>query len=130
MNLSKTFTGQRSCDENLRRPIAICFLAILLFPLAGVAQPRFGEIDGQRKREIARLFEKFDRADSPGYAVGIVRNGNLIFARGFGSANLDYHAPITTQTAFNVASLSKQFTAACIAILIRRGRISLEDELA
>jgi CubicO group peptidase (beta-lactamase class C family) len=78
---------------------------------------------------INRLFAAWDRRDAPGYAVGIIRGDRLVYARGFGSADLDYQVPITSRTTFNVASLSKQFTAACIAILVRRGQVSLDDEV-
>lgn len=67
--------------------------------------------------------------DSPGYAVGIVHRGELVYFRGYGSADLDHGIPITAATAFNVASLSKQFTAASVGILVRRGLVSLEDEV-
>jgi CubicO group peptidase (beta-lactamase class C family) len=107
----------------------IFYLLLLWFPLSSVAQNKLSEVNGQRTRSIGEIFKQFDRLDAPGYAVGIVKNGKLVYARGFGSANLDYNVPITRQTVFNVASLSKQFTAACIGILIQRGQLSLEDEL-
>jgi CubicO group peptidase (beta-lactamase class C family) len=75
------------------------------------------------------LFAPYDRLDRPGYAVGIVQRGRLVYARGFGGANLDYEIPITKASVFNVASLAKQFTAACIGILVVRGRLSLDDEV-
>ena len=109
--------------------IAVFLLLLTLFPLSCAAQDGLGEASGQRNRAIADVFKQFDHATSPGYAVGVIKNGQLVYARGFGSANLDYQVPITRQTVFNVASLSKQFTAACVAILIQRGKLSLEDEL-
>lgn len=82
-----------------------------------------------RDKEITRidaLFAAFDRNGSPGYAVGVVRNGRLVYARGYGRADLDNNVPITPRTAFHLASLSKQFTAAAIALLIRDGKLSLD----
>jgi CubicO group peptidase (beta-lactamase class C family) len=109
----------------------IIYLSLLLwFALPSVAQNELGEVNGRRAQAINDVFRNFNRAEAPGYAVGIVKNGKLVFARGFGSANLDYNILISKQTVFSVASLSKQFTAACIGILIRRGQLSLEDELA
>ncbi|HYC59773.1 MAG TPA: serine hydrolase domain-containing protein [Thermoanaerobaculia bacterium] len=64
---------------------------------------------------------------APGYAVGVVQKGQLVYARGYGLANLDDATPITRKSVFNIASLSKQFTAAAIAILIRDGKLSLEQ---
>src|SRR5688572_8667222 len=83
--------------------------------------------DTARLARTDRLFEQYDRNNAPGYAVGIIQDGRLVYARGFGIANLDYEARITPTTVFNVASLSKQFTAACVGILIQRGRLSLDD---
>jgi CubicO group peptidase (beta-lactamase class C family) len=82
------------------------------------ADPRFAQVDS--------LFAAFDRDDAPGYAVGIVRDGRLAYARGFGMADLDHGVRIAPTSVFNVASLSKQFTAACAAILVRRGLVDLD----
>src|SRR5262249_25000666 len=58
------------------------------------------------------LFAKWNRPDSPGCAVGIVHRGQLIYSKGFGSANLEYGVPNTPQTVFEVASFSKSLTCA------------------
>lgn len=82
------------------------------------------------KLKIDSLFKAFDHTDSPGYAIGISKNGETIYKRGYGSANLDYNIPISTESSFSIASVSKQFTAACIALLILEGEISLETPAA
>lgn len=66
---------------------------------------------------------------APGYAIGIFRRGTPLFSRGYGLANLDYNLPNTPATVFNIASLSKQFTAACLALLVQQGKLSLDDEV-
>ncbi len=78
-----------------------------------------------RKSEVDRHFSQFE-GRQPGYAVGIVEDGDLVHARGFGSANLEHDIPIDPTTAFNIASLSKQFTAAALGILIQRGQVLLD----
>ncbi len=107
--------------------------------IGALAGATLGEARAQRPKPLPLLAEtpalaaKIDRVfadcapSRPGYAVGVVQHGALVYAKGFGSANLDYGLPITPRSAFNVASLSKQFTAACAAILIHRGSLSLED---
>src|SRR5687767_5495157 len=90
---------------------------------------RIAGVDSARLARVDALFAPYDSVDRPGYAVGIVQRGELVYARGFGRANLDYSIPITRASVFNVASLSKQFTAAAIGILIVRGRLSMEDEV-
>ena len=79
---------------------------------------------------IDAIFAPFDRDGSPGYALGVVRDGQLVFAKGYGRANLDYNLPITPQTSFHLASLSKQFTAAAVALLILDGKLTLETPVA
>ncbi len=78
-------------------------------------------------QHVDAVFAEFDHPNTPGYAIGVVQGGELVYTRGFGSANLDYGIPITGHSVFNVASLSKQFTAAALALLIQEGRVSLED---
>jgi CubicO group peptidase (beta-lactamase class C family) len=62
--------------------------------------------------------------------VAVLREGRPAYWRGYGMANLDELAPVTPETAFNVASLSKQFTAACLALLILDGKVRLDDTAA
>jgi len=78
---------------------------------------------------IESIFEASTGLDSPGYAVGIIEGGELRYARGFGSANLDHGIPISASSVFNVASLSKQFTAAALGILVVRGQVDLEGDV-
>ena len=78
---------------------------------------------------IDSIFSNWDTPDSPGGTVGIIKEGNLIFAKGYGSANLDYNIPNESQTVFRIGSTSKQFTAACVVLLSQRGKLSLDDKL-
>ena len=80
-------------------------------------------------KKIDHLFEDGRRANSPGYAVGIIRNDSLIFSKGYGLANLEYDLPITPSTIFHMASVSKQFTAYSIVLLARQGRLRLDDDI-
>jgi len=80
-------------------------------------------------QQVDGLFERWDRADSPGIAVGVYRNGQLEYGRGFGCAHLEQRRPIDTDTVFHVASLSKQFTALVAAMLAEEGWFSLDDDL-
>jgi len=79
--------------------------------------------------KVDKLFSKWDRPDSPGCALGIIKEGELIYKRGYGSANLEYGVPITPKTVFRIGSTSKQFTAFCIALLAWRRDISLDDDV-
>lgn len=78
--------------------------------------------------KVDALFEKFNSADSPGCAVGIARDGQVIYSKGYGSAQLEYAIPIQPDTVFHVASVSKQFTAMAVVLLAADGKLSLDDE--
>jgi CubicO group peptidase (beta-lactamase class C family) len=80
----------------------------------------------------ARIDEVFAFAantQSPGCAVATIRDGKIEFARGYGMADLEHGLPITSKTAFNLASVSKQFTAAAINLLVAAGQLSLDDDV-
>src|SRR5262249_14443276 len=79
--------------------------------------------------QVDQLFAKCNSFASPGCAVGIIRNGKLIYSKGFGSANLDHEAPNTPQTIFEIASASKSFTCAFLALLMDQGKINPKDDL-
>ncbi len=80
------------------------------------------------EEKIDSLFKHID-STTPGYSIGVIQDTNFIFNKGYGSANLEYQIPIDSKSAFNIASLSKQFTAASIALLILEKKVSLEDNI-
>jgi CubicO group peptidase (beta-lactamase class C family) len=80
-------------------------------------------------RKVDAVFARFDRSDSPGCALGIYRNDRMVYARGYGSANLELGVPITPATVFDIGSTSKQFTAMSILLLARDGKLSLDDDV-
>ncbi len=79
--------------------------------------------------KIDSLFSQWAKTSSPGFAVGVVRNDSLIFSKGYGMANLEYAVPLTTETIFDIASVSKQFTAYSILLLDRPKKLSLDDDI-
>lgn len=79
--------------------------------------------------KVDALFARWDSKDSPGAAVGIFKDGRIIYARGYGSANLEYSIPNTPHTVFRIGSTSKHFTAMCIALLIESKKLSAEDDI-
>lgn len=75
---------------------------------------------------IDSIFSSYTR-ETPGAAVAVVFEGRVVFAKGYGMANLSDSVPITTRTVFDMASVSKQFTAFAIYLCAQEGKISLED---
>src|SRR5919112_5679446 len=85
--------------------------------------------DDEAAKKVDAFLSQWDKNDLPGGAVGVVRDGRLVYKRGFGMANLDYDVPNTTSTRFNLASVSKPFTAMSIALLAQQGKLSLDDDI-
>jgi len=76
------------------------------------------------------LLNGWKQKDAPGMAVALIRNGRIEYRKAFGFADLDARAPITSNTQFLLASLTKQFTAMAILILVERHKLGLDDPLA
>ena len=76
-----------------------------------------------------RSFAMWTGTEGPGCSVGVARNGELQFARGYGMANLETDTPNRPASIFHVASVSKQFTAMSIMLLARDGKLSLDDDV-
>ncbi|HVF90066.1 MAG TPA: serine hydrolase domain-containing protein [Blastocatellia bacterium] len=79
--------------------------------------------------KVDQLFAQWDKPGSPGAAVAIIKDGQIIYKKGYGSANLEYDIPITPSTVFHVASVSKQFTAFAVAMLADQKKLSLDDDI-
>ena len=78
---------------------------------------------------IDSLLSDYDLGDGPGAAVMIIKEGVILFSNGYGLANLENEIPITNETNFRLASITKQFTAMCIMILINHGELDFETTL-
>ena len=77
--------------------------------------------------QVDEVFQKMDSTHSPGCALSVMKDGRIVYERGYGMADLDHDVPITPGTVFHVASMSKQFTAASIVLLAQQGKLSLDD---
>jgi CubicO group peptidase (beta-lactamase class C family) len=83
----------------------------------------------EKTDKVDKLFTKWDSTVSPGAALAIIKDGKIIYKRGYGMANLEHNIPITPTSVFRIGSTSKQFTASCIAMLDLQGKISLDDDI-
>ena len=79
--------------------------------------------------KIDSLLQEWNVEGHPGGSIGVMKDGELIFSKGYGLASLEYDVPNTDSTLFNIASVSKQFTAYGMAILESQGKLSLEDDI-
>lgn len=104
---------------NLRQLLLLS--GLLALPTAYAQQsPDLNALDAY----IAKAVTDFDQ---PGLAVGIVQNGQLIWSKGYGKLDLAKAAPVTPNSIFYCASISKAFTACAIGLLVDDGKVSFED---
>jgi len=81
------------------------------------------KIDAAAKSEVAS-------GRVAGAAVAVLRNGKLVFAKGYGRANLELGSHVNTKTVFRIGSLTKQFTAAGVLLLAEQGKLKVDDRLS
>ncbi len=98
-------------------------LMTLLVPLAAGA---FAQSEAAR---LDSLMAATYPTGAPGAAIAVVRNGSVVFKRGYGIADIVSDAPITPSTNFNICSMTKQFTAYAVLQLEQAGKLSLSDPI-
>jgi CubicO group peptidase (beta-lactamase class C family) len=91
--------------------------------------PMVGQASGPAASHVDAIFAQWNKPDSPGTSVAVMRHGQLLLSKGYGQATLEYPVPITPDTIFHVASVSKEFTAMCLVLLEQDGKLSLEDDI-
>ena len=96
------------------------FLFVGLFPTLAIAQQQpLGAV-------ADRVFGQWT-SQSPGCALGVAQNGEVLLTRGYGMANLETATPITPETIFESGSVAKQFTATATLLLAADGKLNLDD---
>ena len=101
----------------------VTLLICLLNSFSAIAQ------NTNPEAEVDSIFASMERPTEPGCALSVMRDGAPIYERGYGMANLEYGIPITPNSVFHVASVSKQFTAMAIELLVNEGTVSWDDNI-
>lgn len=106
-------------------------ILLLLVPFASQSQQgemksRQGEIITRLERDIPQLLEK---ADVPGMSIALIQNGELVWAGAFGVSNAETKKPVTNNTVFEAASLSKPVFAYAVLKLVDEGKLNLDTPL-
>src|SRR5216684_799883 len=78
---------------------------------------------------VDEVFADLAKPGSPGCALGVYRDGKIIYAKGYGLANIEENVPINPQSVFDIGSTSKQFTAASILLLEKQGKLAVTDDV-
>jgi CubicO group peptidase (beta-lactamase class C family) len=85
--------------------------------------------DDKKAAAVDEVFLDLTKAGSPGCALGVYREGKIVYSKGYGLANLEENVAITPQSVFDIGSTSKQFTAASILLLEKQGKLSVNDDI-
>lgn len=83
----------------------------------------------QNQSAVDNVFAEWSKPNTPGAALGIIKDGELIYAKGYGLANMEYDIPNSPSSVFRIGSTSKQFTAACIILLAEQDKLDLGNTL-
>lgn len=106
--------------------VAIALALFVVLPVPATAQhPERTELRGVADR----VFAEVNAETRPGCAVGVAQRGEVLFAHGYGMANLETGTPITAATILESGSVAKQFTAAAVLLLAAEGKLNLDDEV-
>ncbi len=110
----------------INRVRASLLLLAFLTAIAGAAPQEPGDIM-VRVDEAVRT--EMQRQKVPGVALGIVRKGQVIAAKGYGNANVELSVPVTAETIFQSGSVGKQFTATAVMLQVEEGKLALDDSI-
>src|SRR5437660_856849 len=103
---------------------------IALFCLLSSASVGSGSTSDEKSAAaVDEVFSDLTKPGSPGCALGVYRDGKIIYAKGYGLANVEENVAITPQSVFDIGSTSKQFTAASILLLEKQGKLSINDDI-
>lgn len=100
-----------------------------LLGFSGQAATVASTADDKKTAAVDEVFADLATPGSPGCALGVYRDGKIIYTKGYGLANLEENVPITPQSVFDIGSTSKQFTAASILLLEKQGKLSVNDDV-
>ena len=112
----------------MRRRTAVLAAALVTVSSGARAQHIVGMRDA-RALAADSVFQRFDRTDSPGCALGVYQNGKVLYARGYGMASLEHGIALTPRSVLDIGSISKQFTAMAILMLQKEGKLSIDDPI-
>ncbi|NIN70433.1 MAG: serine hydrolase [Gemmatimonadetes bacterium] len=102
-------------------------LLSLVVAVTGAARGQ--EPAGPLADQVDAIFAEWDNSASPGCALGVIKDGEFAYRRGYGMASLELEAPISPSTVFYIGSTSKQFVSASILLAEEAGHLSVDDDI-
>jgi CubicO group peptidase (beta-lactamase class C family) len=109
--------------------ILVALLLIFVSGSAALSQVARNSSSDQTAARVGAIFARWNKPDSPGCALAVIKDGRIVYKRGYGMANLEYDIPISPSSVFYAGSVSKQFAAMNIALLAQQGKLNLDDNI-
>jgi CubicO group peptidase (beta-lactamase class C family) len=103
-------------------------IPLIIFILLSSLPAVFGQSASDTTALIEKVFKRY-QLQNPGCQFSVSRNGQLIFSKAWGSADLEHNVPLTLTSVIEAGSVSKQFTAAAILLLEQQGKLSVNDDI-
>jgi CubicO group peptidase (beta-lactamase class C family) len=111
------------------RPASFVLIASCLLPATAPATPSLSSASALASAADAAAAEFMAKQHVPGLAIAVIEHGAVVYEHGYGYADVERRVPVTVDTRFEIGSVTKQFTAACIVQQVRAGKLSLDDTL-
>src|SRR6266567_3816705 len=73
---------------------------------------------------------EMQRQHIPGLSLAVIKDGQIILAKGYGFANVEHQVPVKPETIFQSGSMGKQFTATAVMMLVEEGKINLDEKIS
>tara|TARA_R110002050_G_scaffold56512_3_gene127158 strand:- start:119582 stop:121246 length:1665 start_codon:yes stop_codon:yes gene_type:complete len=121
--VKNTSDGLRKNSTSYLRKALWSLLMVLLCSIVVNAQMTAKQIDSIVNKAMNTL------DNTVGFAIGVVKDGSIVHVKGYGNNSVDYEEAVTADTPFGIASNSKAFTSAALAILVEQGKMNWEDRV-
>ncbi|MBS1715408.1 MAG: serine hydrolase [Armatimonadetes bacterium] len=103
--------------------------ALFTLSFAALVASSFAQLPSDFESKVDTVCKEWNTKSGPGGVVGVAVDGKLVFAKGYGLANVESGTPNTADTVMDVGSVSKQFTAVCMLLLQEEGKLDLDDDI-
>jgi len=131
LKIEISYIKEAFMNNSMRWVIMILLLASTVFSSSLRTDPEI--FDGYEHAAITartEIWKKINSGEAGSGAIAIMEKGELVYFEGFGMANREQSSPVDEETVFNIASVSKVFTAAAVMRLVDKGQISLDETLS
>ncbi len=116
-----------------------CLLTIMCLWMAGLSACQPQDTTSSHQAEVDAIFDQWNQQETlgvatpgvstPGCALAVIQEGELVYTKGYGMADMEHGIPITPQSIFYIGSVSKQFVATALLLLEEEGKLSLDDDV-